>query len=107
MTNSFSKTISLLRRERGLSQKQAAAELGISQALMSHYENGVRECGLDFLVKISRYFDVSCDYLLGLTDNCSPAAGSGDAKPQPDNAQVAEALREISGKINSLIDEYQ
>lgn len=52
-------------KKRKLSQKQAAADLGISQALLSHYEKGIRECGLDFVVKIADYYNVSCDYLLG------------------------------------------
>ena len=37
----FARTLSLLRQEKGVSQRAAAAELGISQALMSHYENGI------------------------------------------------------------------
>lgn len=58
-----------IRNEKGLSQKQAAADLGISQALLSHYEKGIRECGLDFLSRASEYYGVSVDYLLGLTDD--------------------------------------
>ena len=56
MNSDFPMIISMLRRERRLSQKQVAADLGISQALLSHYEKGIRECGLDFLVKtVSRH----------------------------------------------------
>ena len=66
-TSEFSRTLSLLRKERGVSQRTAAADLGISQALLSHYEKGIRECGLGFLVKIADYYNVSCDYLLGRT----------------------------------------
>jgi transcriptional regulator with XRE-family HTH domain len=65
MNSDFSRIITLQRKERKISQKQAAADLGISQALLSHYEKGIRECGLDFLVKIADYYNVSCDYLLG------------------------------------------
>jgi predicted transcriptional regulator len=50
MLTDFSRTLSLLRQERGLSQRKAAAALGISQALLSHYENGIREPGLSFVV---------------------------------------------------------
>ena len=49
MNRQFSETMASLRRARGLSQRTAAADLGISQAQLSHYENGVREPGLDFL----------------------------------------------------------
>lgn len=63
----FPRIITLLRKEQGISQKQAALELGVSQALLSHYEKGIRECGLDFVVQIADYYNVSCDYLLGRT----------------------------------------
>ena len=67
MNSDFARIITLQRKERHISQKQAAADLGISQALLSHYEKGIRECGLNFLVKIADYYNVSCDYLLGRT----------------------------------------
>lgn len=65
MEENFSRIITLLRKEKKLSQKQVATDLGISQALLSHYEKGIRECGLGFIVKIANYYNVSCDYLLG------------------------------------------
>ncbi len=65
MTADFNRIITLLRKERGVTQKQAAQDLGVSQALLSHYEKGIRECGLDFVVRVADYYTVSCDYLLG------------------------------------------
>ena len=67
MNKDFPRIITFLRKERGLSQKQVAGDMGISQALLSHYEKGIRECGLDFLVKTAEYYGVSTDYLLGRT----------------------------------------
>ena len=67
MATEFSRTLSLLRQERGVSQRTAAGDLGISQALLSHYENGVREPGLNFVVKACDYYNVSADFLLGRT----------------------------------------
>ena len=64
MERSFPETLSALRRERNISQRTAAAELGISQALLSHYENGAREPGLNFVCKACDYYGVSADYLL-------------------------------------------
>ena len=61
MKNEFSRIITKLRKQKGLSQKDAAKELGISQSLLSHYEKGIRECGLEFLVKTADYYDVSVD----------------------------------------------
>ncbi len=65
MNADFPRIMTLMRKERKISQKQAAADLGISQALLSHYEKGIRECGLEFLVRAADYYNVSCDYLLG------------------------------------------
>ncbi|MBP0979230.1 MAG: helix-turn-helix transcriptional regulator [Oscillospiraceae bacterium] len=65
MNHDFARTLTLLRKEKGLSQKSVANSLGISQALLSHYEKGVRECGLNFVVKCADFYNVSCDYLLG------------------------------------------
>ena len=56
---------SLLRREKKISQRAAAGDLGVSQALLSHYENGLREPGLSFVVRAADYYGMSCDYLLG------------------------------------------
>lgn len=67
LNKDFPRIITFLRKERGLSQKQVANDMGISQALLSHYEKGIRECGLDFLVKTAEYYGVSTDYLLGRT----------------------------------------
>ena len=66
-TTEFSRTLSLLRQERGVSQRTAAGDLGISQALLSHYENGIREPGLSFVVRACDYYHVSADFILGRT----------------------------------------
>lgn len=65
MATDFAQRLATLRKERGLSQKEVAISLGVSQALLSHYEKGVRECGLDFVVRCADYFGVTTDYLLG------------------------------------------
>lgn len=67
MNSNFSRCLSLLRREKGISQRTAAKDLGISQALLSHYENAVREPGLAFVIHACDYYHVSADFLLGRT----------------------------------------
>ena len=67
MGSEFSRTLSLLRQERGVSQRTAAGDMGISQALLSHYENGIREPGLAFVVRACDYYHVSADFILGRT----------------------------------------
>jgi len=65
----FSKNLRKLREDKKISQKSAAASLGISQALLSHYEKGIRECGLNFLARAAKFYEVSSDYMLGIADN--------------------------------------
>ena len=69
MATDFSRTLSLLRQEMGISQRKAAAALGISQALLSHYENGIREPGLAFVARACDFYHVSADFLLGRTSS--------------------------------------
>ena len=56
INNDFPRILTLLRKEQGFSQKKVAEDLGISQALLSHYEKGIRECGLNFVVKVADYY---------------------------------------------------
>ncbi len=67
MCEEFSKRLTAIRKDKKLSQKQAASDLGISQALLSHYEKGIRECGLEFIIRACNYYGVSADYLLNLS----------------------------------------
>jgi transcriptional regulator with XRE-family HTH domain len=88
----FSRIITMLRKERGISQKNAADALGVSQALLSHYEKGIRECGLDFLVKISDYYNVSCDYLLGRSPEINGKTITYDDLPEEDLTKKERVL---------------
>ncbi len=94
MNKEFGRIITHLRKKRGLSQKDVCAELGISQALLSHYEKGIRECGLNFLIKTADFYDVSVDYLLGRTAN--PDGTSSDADSIPDVDTLEDVNRSKS-----------
>ena len=92
MNADFARTLALLRKERGISQRQAAEVLGISQALLSHYENGVREPGLNFVIKACDFYNVSADFMLGRTL-------SRDGTTILD----AETLYDISGERDNML----
>ena len=49
---------------RNMSQQRLAMELSMSQNTISRYENGEREPGIEELIRIADYFNVSLDYLL-------------------------------------------
>lgn len=119
MAGKFAPILSQLRKERGISQKKAATDLGISQALLSHYEKGIRECGLDFVIRCADYYSVTTDYLLGVSKSRNGideeyferyAPGEGEITQQTlyeatrlllDNASVA-----TDQKYSSLVYEY-
>ena len=60
--------IKQLREKRGLIQEILAAELGITQQMLSKYERDVTLIKVDILKKIATYFNVTTDYLLGISD---------------------------------------
>lgn len=57
-----------LREDADLTQSHIAAYLMCDQSLYSKYERGEREIPLHLAVKLSQYYKVSLDYLVGLTD---------------------------------------
>ncbi len=111
--NSFSRIITLLRKEKGITQKKAARDLGVSQALLSHYEKGVRECGLDFLIKLCDYYGVSSDYILGRSPdrngaviNVDDLEGAETIRDSHYRGSVLPAMnkRLISSSLNIIYD---
>lgn len=113
MATGFSRTLSLLRKEKGVNQRAVASELGISQALLSHYETGAREPGLGFLVRACDYYGVSADYLLGRTmvrDGAGLPGALPDASEVKDNrldgrsASSMLAKKLINNSISLLYD---
>ena len=92
MNRSFPETLSVLRKQRNISQRAAAADLKISQALLSHYENGAREPGLAFVCRACDYYGVSADFLLGRTN-------------EPDGVKsTADAARAFIGQLRTMAD---
>ena len=100
MVRSFSCVLCELRRARGYSQRKAAADLHISQALLSHYENGAREPGLHFVCLACDYYGVSADYLLGRIDSVDGSVGEIKAKAKG----LSDALREHAAALDALAD---
>lgn len=65
MENKFKDILKYLRLERGIGQVELAKDLGVSKGTISLWENGLREPSMTSLIIISRYFDVTIDYLVG------------------------------------------
>ena len=57
-----------LRIEKGLTQQQLADFLGVDRTTVMKWELGERETNFTMLVKIAAFFQVTTDYLLGVSD---------------------------------------
>ena len=78
--------IKMLRKKRGLIQEILAAEVGITQQMLSKYEKDITIIKVDVLKRLAEYFNVTTDYLLGISD----------------------VKRDLTGqiKMNETLDEY-
>ena len=63
------KRIRDLREDRDITQKRIAEALNCSQQVYSNYELGQRDIPTDILIKLSRFYNVSVDYILGISDD--------------------------------------
>ena len=100
MDRSFPETLSALRKGRNISQRQAAADLGISQALLSHYENGAREPGLGFVCRACDYYGVTADYLLCRSGH------PGDVSVR-DSRAFLEELKDFVDRAQAALDSIE
>lgn len=80
-----------LRKKRNLSMKALGASIGVAESTISLYENGKRQPDYDTLIKISNFFHVSVDFLLGNESN--------HTEPPLDEHNTSEALSEKEQKI--------
>jgi transcriptional regulator with XRE-family HTH domain len=71
----FNARLKQLRQKNKLTQGELADILGLKPTAISNYESERNEPSFDKLIALSKYFDVSCDYLLGVTDSYLPVGG--------------------------------
>lgn len=88
------KRLKLLRKEKGVTQKQLAESLGISLPAIVNYENAQRSPSSAVLTLLSQYFNVSKEYLLGETDERHLAQKWEDP----------ELVQAISDNLSTLFD---
>ena len=58
-----------LREDKDLTQTQLAKEINVSQRTYSYYENGERTIPPEVLIALAKFYNVSVDYILELSDN--------------------------------------
>lgn len=73
MTTIISERLRLLRRESGLSKRELVSQVPINYSTYANYESGFREPNSEILQVLSKHYNVSIDYLLGVSDNRAKA----------------------------------
>lgn len=89
----FSELLTDLRKEYNLSQMQLAEQIGVSQSTIAKLEIGRNEATASTLAKLAAFFDVSTDYLLGLSDEYEGTGKSAPAAPAALPLDESELLR--------------
>lgn len=90
----FSERLKHLRKEKNITLEELAENINTTKSTLSRYENGKREPKMYFVERLSDYFDVSTDYLLGKTDERNPAN------------KIKEKYESRGAEIEELMDRY-
>ena len=80
-----------LREDRDLRQTDVAKAVGIDQRSLSNYETGKTNPDSEVVVRLARFFGVSCDYLLGVTD-----------KSLTDDKEMLRELEDIRRRLEAI-----
>ena len=68
MKTEFNERLKELRLEKGIRQKDVADAIGVTANAIANYEQGTREPNFEILKALCKFFEVTADYLIGLTD---------------------------------------
>jgi len=88
-----------LRKKKGVSQEDAAKALGITLRTYQNYEYGQREPNIEMILKLSDYFNVSTDYLLGREKKKSPEMTSEDTRFEEELLSIYRSMPEEYRKL--------
>ena len=92
-SNKFSYNLVSLMEENNMKQNVVADQIGVSEVTISRYISGKRTPRLDIIIKIANLFNVSTDFLLGISSNPNQLTSSGNL-----NTDISE----IAHKLYSL-----
>lgn len=107
---SVAERIKTLRESKKMTQKQLADLVGVAQVMISRYEKGLKKPGFETTQRLAKAFDVSSDYIMGLTDspNIAPSAFAsilGEWINEPDSGGIDKLVVE-SGLAAEYITRY-
>ena len=89
----YSDRLKELRKNKHLTQEQLGKKLNIATSTVSMYENGTREPDLQTLINLSKFYEVTTDYILGLSD-----------KPYSSEMSSEQILKESFTILNKIIE---
>jgi len=102
-SNLLGERLRRIRERFGLTQVAAATKLGVTNAVLSNYERGIREPDFEFLSEFARVFNVTTDYLLGRTDDPnSYDAHKDEANEDPPDSNETDDTAKIAAIARSL-----
>lgn len=103
---SISSILYELRVERGVSQKELAEAIGVSQSTIAKIEVGRNEATASTIRKLASYFNISTDYLLEFEDDFGVRVDDKEKKPDTLSAEerrLLEGYREINAAGKKLV----
>lgn len=103
----ISDTLTRLRTEKGVYQKELAAYLNVSVGTVSNYEKGIHSPDLDTLCRLADYFSVTTDYLLGRTNfRCDPSLLNRRLTREYTISDIVNTTLELSPRDACLMIDY-
>lgn len=108
MDNKFKANLKAIRKEKNLTQRQIAEQLGVVESCYANWEQGRTEPDISTLRRLSLIFGVSIDYLLGLEDDFGVKVASADNAGSPTTAEERKLLadyRALPEELRALVRE--
>lgn len=82
-----------IREDRDIKQETIAKYLGIQQTQYSRYERGIQMMGIDKYIKLAKYYNISLDYICGISDT---------PKELTENSTINKNITNIKGNIGTI-----
>lgn len=100
-----------LREESGITQKQLADAIGVSQQSINKYENHNIEPDIETLIRIADYFDTSVDYIIGHSDMRRKLEVTSPFELNNDESRIIDTYRKLTQKqkdcVYTVIDSFK
>ena len=93
----------LLMKQRNVTQYKLSKDIGISDSLFSMWKKNTQRPSTDLIIKIAGYFNVSADYLLGLSENPETSAAKGRNDYSKDETDLVSTYRQLTPNSKQIV----